>query len=268
MRRSRTVSCASAFLLAAACTFAGPATAPAASNRTGLDYVALGDSYSSGVGAGSYVPSDASCFRSRQAYPVLWAASHASSFSFTACNGAHTTDVLARQLGPLNGRTDLVSISVGGSDSGYARVMASCVLPGTGVCTSAVTRARTFIDGTLPADLDRLYSAIRRKAPAAHVVVLGYPHFYQLHGACRGGLHDTERSALNAAVDQLDRVIAERAAAHGFTFADVRRVFTGHEICSSSSWLRSVEWRNVVESYHPTAAGQALGYLPLFTSVA
>jgi lysophospholipase L1-like esterase len=268
MRRSRIASCASAFLLAAACTFAGPTTAPAASNSTTLDYVALGDSYSAGVGAGSYVTSDPSCFRSSRAYPVLWAAAHASSFSFNACNGARTTDVLAQQLGPLSRRTDLVSISVGGSDSGYARVMASCVLPGTGICTSAVTRANTLIDGTLPADLDRLYSAIRLKAPAAHVVVLGYPHFYQLHGACRGGLHDTERSALNAAVDHLNSVIASRAAAHGFTFADVRNVFTGHEICSSSPWLRSVQWLNLTESYHPTASGQALGYLPLLTRTA
>ncbi|MFI5977475.1 SGNH/GDSL hydrolase family protein [Streptomyces sp. NPDC051452] len=269
MRRSRIVSCASAFLVAvAASAFTGPATAPAAPRATALDYVALGDSYSAGVGAGDYVTSDAACFRSSRAYPVLWAATHASSFSFTACNGARTTDVLAEQLGPLDARTDLVSISVGGSDSGYGRVMATCVLPGTSACLSAVTRARSYMDGVLPANLDRLYSAIRAKAPGAHVVVLGYPHFYQVRGTCQGGLHSEERSALNAAVDHLNGVIAGRATAHGFTFADVRTVFTGHEICSSSPWLRSVEWLNLTESYHPTASGQALGYLPLLTSAA
>lgn len=253
----------SAFLLACACAFAGPVKAPAASAGAALDYVALGDSYSAGVGAGNYVGADRSCFRSNRAYPVLWAAAHASSFSFAACNGAQTDDVLEGQLGTLGPGTDLVTLSVGGSDSGYAAVMAICVLPGSGACLSAVARAHTYIDGTLPGNLDRLYTAIRGRAPAARVVVLGYPHFYQPHGTCQGGLHDAERAALNDAVDHLDRVIARQAAAHGFTFADPRRAFTGHEICSVSPWLRSVNWMNLTESYHPTASGQADGYLPL-----
>ena len=46
-------------------------------------YVALGDSYSSGLGAGSY--SGGSCKRSANAYAQLWANSHApSAFSFVA----------------------------------------------------------------------------------------------------------------------------------------------------------------------------------------
>lgn len=274
MSRSRIASYASSALLAAACTLAGPATAPAApsaeaKHSAALDYVALGDSYSAGVGAGGYFTSASDCLRSGRAYPALWAAAHVpASFSFTACNGARTNDVMASQLGPLSPRTDLVSITVGGSDSGFTSVMATCVLPGTKACLSAVTKARTFMDGTLPGNLDRLYSAIRGKAPAAHVVVLGYPHFYQLHGTCSGGLADTERSALNAAVDQLNRVIAQRAVDHGFTFTDPRAAFAGHEICSSTPWLHSVDWLDLTESYHPTAPGQSQGYLPLLTGAA
>jgi lysophospholipase L1-like esterase len=266
MRRFR--SCASALLLAAACILAGPATAPAASRAAALDYVALGDSYSAGVGAGNYLTSGADCLRSSRSYPALWAATHASSFSFTACNGAKTGDVLANQLGPLSARTSLVSLTVGGSDAGYAKVMATCVLPGTTACLSAIASARSYIDGTLPGNLDRLYSAIRSKAPAAHVVVLGYPHFYQLLGTCSGGLQDTERAALNAAIDRLNSVIAAGAAGHGFTFADARTIFTGHEICSTDPWLRSVDWFDLTESYHPTASGQSLGYLPLLSGAA
>ncbi|TVZ83148.1 SGNH/GDSL hydrolase family protein [Streptomyces sp. BK340] len=274
MRRSRIASCVSSALVAAACTLAGPATAPAApsagaTHSEALDYVALGDSYSAGVGAGSYFTSASDCLRSGRAYPVLWAAAHApSSFSFTACNGARTSDVLSSQLGPLTSRTDLVSITVGGSDSGFSGVMATCVLPGTEACFSAVAKARAFMGGTLPGSLDRLYSAIRSKAPAARVVVLGYPHLYQVHGTCSGGLADTERSVLNEAVDQLNGVIAERAVDHGFTFADPRAAFAGHEICSSTPWLHSVDWLDLTESYHPTAPGQSLGYLPLLTGAA
>ncbi|MGW4272187.1 SGNH/GDSL hydrolase family protein [Streptomyces seoulensis] len=265
MRSLRIQSWASALLLAGACTLAGPASAPAAPNRAALDYVALGDSYSAGVGAGDYLPGGASCLRSSRAYPALWAAAHASSFAFAACNGARTGDVLTKQLGALSGRTDLVSVTVGGSDASWARVMGICALPGTTACLNAIDTARAYVDRTLTGNLDRLYSAIRAKAPSARVVVLGYPHFYQLRGACARGLEDKERAALNAAIDHLDGVIARHATGHGFSFADARSAFEGHEICSAGPWLHSIEVLDLTESYHPNAAGQSLGYLPLLS---
>ncbi|AVH60704.1 MULTISPECIES: SGNH/GDSL hydrolase family protein [Streptomyces] len=270
MRHSRITACASSLLLAAACTFTGAATAQARPQTAAKGYVALGDSYAAGVGAGSYLASSGDCLRSRRAHPHLWAAAHApSSFSFTACNGARTTDVLARQLGPLNARTGLVSITVGGSDSGFSDVLTTCVLRSTSACLTATATARSFMDKTLPRDLDRLYTAIGNKAPAAHVVVLGYPHLYKLNGTCVAGLAEKARSALNNAVDHLNGVIAKRAADHGFTFADVRAAFTGHEICSAGpSWMRSVNWLAPTESYHPTDLGQSRGFLPVFTSAA
>ncbi|WNM36280.1 SGNH/GDSL hydrolase family protein [Streptomyces sp. Li-HN-5-11] len=266
MRQSRIASGGSSLLLAAACALAGPAATEAVPSTAATGYVALGDSYSAGVGAGDYLASGADCLRSGLAFPALWASAHApSSFSFTACDRARTSDVIAHQLGPLNPRTGLVTLTAGGSDAGFSHVMETCVLQGHDACLSAVARARSFMDGTLPGNLDRLYAAIRRKAPAARVVVLGYPRLYRLHGTCRGGLDEAERSALNGAVDLLDSVISARAADHEFRFADVRGAFTGHEICSASPWLHSVVWLDPPESYHPTAPGQSLGYLPLLT---
>ncbi|MFE9098128.1 SGNH/GDSL hydrolase family protein [Streptomyces sp. NPDC007264] len=269
MRQSRIAACMSSFLLAAACTVTGAASAQATPRTAATGYVALGDSYSSGVGTGSYLNSSAGCLRSARAYPALWAAAHApSSFSFTACNGARTSDVLAKQLGPLGTRTGLVSITVGGSDSGFGDVMTTCVLRGNTACQSVVAEARSYMDRTLPHDLDRLYTAIRSKAAAAHVVVLGYPRLYRLKGTCVAGLPEAARSAVNDAVDNLNSVIAKRAADHGFTFADVAPAFSGHEICSGSPWLRSVNWLAPVESYHPTVLGQSEGYLPVFSGTA
>ena len=268
MRQSRTAAGACSLLLAAACAFADPATAQVAPEAMAAGYVALGDSYSSGAGAGDYLPPDTRCKRSARAYPVLWAEAHQpSSFTFTACNGARTTDVLDGQLGSLGPRTGLVTVTAGGSDVGFSTAMTTCALGGTTRCLSAVTASRTTMDGALPANLDRLYSAIRNRAPAAHVVVLGYPHLYQLRGSCVLGLADTERAAVNDAVDHLNGVIAQRAADHGFTYADVRAAFTGHEICSRSPWLHSVDPLAITESYHPTAPGQSLGYLPALTRV-
>lgn len=265
MRRSRLTAYLTSLLLAVGLALTGAATAQASSTAAG-GYVALGDSYSSGVGAGSYISSSGSCDRSTKAYPYLWNAYNSpSSFAFNACSGATTDDVLATQLGSLNSTTGLVSITVGGNDAGFADVMTTCVLSDDSGCLSRINTARSYVASTLPGKLNTVYSAIRSKAPSARVVVIGYPRFYKLGTSCVG-LSETKRSAINDASDYMNSVIAQRAAAYGFVFGDVRTTFTGHEICSGSSWLHSVNWLNIGESYHPTAGGQSLGYLPVLSN--
>ncbi|MFD4030947.1 SGNH/GDSL hydrolase family protein [Streptomyces sp. NPDC058637] len=269
MKMSRLVAFSSSLLLGTVLALTGAGVANAEESVQAVDYVALGDSYSSGVGAGSYDSASGDCKRSTRAYPRLWAAANApASFAFTACSGARTGDVTAGQLGPLNSSTDLVSISIGGNDAGFADVMTTCVLQSEATCLSRIATARGYVDSTLPGKLDSVYSAISAKAPAARVVVLGYPRFYKLGGGCLAGLSEKERSAINGAADYLNAATAKRAADHGFTFGDVTSTFTGHEICSGSAWLHSVNWLNIGESYHPTAAGQSGGYLPVLNAKA
>ncbi|URM91909.1 SGNH/GDSL hydrolase family protein [Streptomyces sp. MRC013] len=269
MKASRRAVSASALLLGAALALTGAGAAQADFSTAAVDYVALGDSYSSGVGAGAYDSASGSCKRTPRAYPALWAAANApSSFAFTACSGSRTTDVTAGQLWPLNSGTDLVSVTVGGNDAGFADVMTTCVTQSEAVCIQRVNTARGYMDTTLPGRLDTVYRAIRGKAPSARVVVLGYPRFYKLGGSCIAGLTENERRAINEAADHLNATTAKRAADHGFAFGDVVPTFTGHEICSGSAWLHSVNWLNIGESYHPTAAGQSGGYLPVLRSAA
>jgi lysophospholipase L1-like esterase len=268
MRRFRFTAYATSLLLAAGAALTGAASAQASQEAVATGYVALGDSYSSGVGAGAYISSSGDCKRSTKAYPYLWAAANSpSSFSFTACSGARTSDVTAGQLGPLKSTTGLVSITVGGNDAGFADVMATCVSQSNSACLSRIDRAKAYIDSTLPGRLDSVYKAVRAKAPAARVAVLGYPRFYSSGRTCPG-LSKTKRSAINSASDHLNTAIAKRAADHGFAFGDVRSAFTGHELCSGSSWLHGVNWLNIRESYHPTASGQSGGYLPVFQNTA
>src|ERR1700722_18735626 len=104
-----------------------PPAAPAAAH-----YVALGDSCSSGVGAGD---TSGSCGRSPNAYPSLWAtANSVASFTFAACSGATTAGVISGQLSSLNATTTVVSITVGGNDAGFSAVMETCVLGSTSAC--------------------------------------------------------------------------------------------------------------------------------------
>ncbi|WP_045705336.1 SGNH/GDSL hydrolase family protein [Streptomyces rubellomurinus] len=240
--------------------------AASSASAAGANYVALGDSYSAGVGAGSYLSDSGSCKRSTNAYAYLWKNAHApSSFRFVACSGARTGDVLNNQISALSSSTTLVSITIGGNDAGFGDTMKTCVLSSDSDCLNAVNSGENYARNTLPGQLDRVYDAIHAKAPRAHVVVLGYPHLYKVGGSCIFGIGDTKRAAIDKAADTLDEVIAKRAADHGFAFGDVRGIFAGHEICgSSTAWLHSTTLP-VDESYHPKAAGQSGGYLPVFS---
>src|ERR1700761_7052148 len=124
-----------------------------------VNYVALGDSYSSGVGAGS---TSGSCGQSPNAYPALWAAaSPAASFTSAACSGATTADVISGQLSSLSASTTLVSITIGGNDAGFSSVLETCVLGSTSGCEKAVAAGERYVATTLPGRLDAVLGAIR-----------------------------------------------------------------------------------------------------------
>lgn len=230
-------------------------------------YVALGDSYSSGTGAGSY--SGGSCKRSANAYAQLWTNSHApSAFSFAACSGAVTADVLNSQVGSVTSDTALVTISIGGNDAGFSDVMITCNTSSDSTCVSRNNQAQDFARNTLPGRLNNVYSAIRGRAPSAQVIVVGYPRMYRLGGSCFFGLSDTKRAAINQSSDVLASVTAGRAAAFGFRFLDGRSAFSGHEVCAARPfWLHSVNWSQLDESYHPTVDGQNLGYFAALRAI-
>jgi lysophospholipase L1-like esterase len=259
---------------AAAVTLAVPAIAaltglPAASAGSSARYVALGDSYSSGVGAGSYHSSSGSCDRSANAYPEQWAASNApASFTSVACSGATTSDVLNSQVSALHSGTTLVSITIGGNDARFSSIMETCVLESDSRCLSAISGAESFVASQLPAKLDTTLKTIRADAPTARIIVLDYPEFYDLSKSSTCiGISTAKRTAIDQGADQLDGAISAAAARNGDTFTDVRSHFAGHEICDSGSWLHSVTLP-IDESYHPTAIGQQLGYLPAFSAAA
>ncbi|MGQ0840290.1 SGNH/GDSL hydrolase family protein [Actinokineospora sp.] len=224
-------------------------------------YVALGDSYSSGLGAGGSYGNSGACKRSTNAYAQLWANAKAPSvFSFVACSGAVTQDVLNNQVGAITADTALVTVSIGGNDAGFASVMTDCNLSSDATCVARNQTAQNFALTTLPGRLDNVYTQIRNRAPSAQVIVMGYPRIYKVGGSCFLGLSETKRAAINQSSDVLAGVISGRAAAFGFTFVDGRAAFSGHEICASGTrWINSVSFP-IENSYHPNGAGQNGGY--------
>jgi lysophospholipase L1-like esterase len=249
--------------LAAAPAVSGPAAAFAAPST---DYVALGDSYSSGTGTNAY-DIDAGCQRPSRSYPALWAAQQGTaSFTFAACAGATTGTVRGSQLGGLNARTDLVTITIGGNDANFVGTVLACRLGTDSAWFGALDSASAFIRTTLPARLDATYRDIRTRAPNARLVVLGYPHLYRT-GFCLFGISDARRTRINAVPDTLAAVTAQRVAAAGGTFLDERTAYSGHEVCSGSVWLNGTTLP-VTDSYHPNRSGYALAYLPLLRGTA
>jgi lysophospholipase L1-like esterase len=249
--------------IAAALSMTTPAQA-----ASSVRYVALGDSYSSGVGAGSYTSESGSCQRSTNAYPALWAAAKApASYVSVACSGATTSSVINTQLSALSSATTLVSITVGGNDAGFANIMTTCALYGTAQCVSAVQAAEDSARANLAGLLNNVYNGISSRAPSARVVVLSYPVFYQLGVTCIG-LSAESRTKINEGINLIDDITRGEAVRHRFTFADVRSAFIGHQLCSGDKWLHALNFADIGISYHPMATGQAGGYYPVFGSSA
>lgn len=241
-----------------------PATNPAIASATG--YVALGDSYSSGVGTRTYDAEGGGCHRSRWAYPALVAAQLGAALRFEACSGARTSDVLSSQLGSLSGSTDYVTISIGGNDAGFSTVITRCAAPWPVNCDGDITDAQTYIRNTLPGKLDRVYSAIRSRAPGARVAVVGYPRLFNGRD-CNAGtfFSSAEQARLNQTADLLAGTEGARATVFGFRFVDPRAAFSGHAVCDDAEWLNGLS-NPVIESFHPNLSGQASGYEPLVYS--
>jgi lysophospholipase L1-like esterase len=261
-RRSLFLGClvTSSLLTALAAT-----PASAASAYADTDYVALGDSYSSGVGAPGQV---GTCLRSPYGYPGQWAtANQPKSFTNLACSGAVTDDVRNTQVPQISSSADLISITIGGNDAGFAPTVLSCEFSSDAACATTVANAEAGISATLAAKLDATYAAIHAKAPGAQVVVLGYPLLFDTSSSSCGvgGMSLAKRRSLNGGAQVLDDLIEERALTAGFSWSDVRDEFAGHGICAATPYLNDLSILAPTNSFHPNRTGYTYGYLPALT---
>lgn len=255
--------------LAAVVAFAAAATITATGGAQAAadEYVAMGDSYASGVGTRDYDEGSGDCYRSPAAYGPAVADTIGAELTFVACSGAVVADVRNNQLDALGDATTHVTVQVGGNDAGFAPVITSCARPWPYTCWDDIDEANRIITDELPGRLDTLYGEIRAAAPNAAVAVVGYPKLFneqECNSIAR--ISPGEQAELNNTGDLLASTISTQAAAHGFDFVDVREAFTGHEVCSDDEWVNGVSYP-VLESYHPNKAGQADGYTPLVGGV-
>ena len=236
----------------------------APAHAAGPSYVALGDSYASGVGTRSYISDGTSCQRSTYAYPYLVAQQKGYTLNFKACSGATTSTVTNTQLSAVVSTTKYVTISVGGNDAGFSSVITECAQPGwMSNCDGAINTAQSFINNTLPGRLGTLYASIRSRAPDAVVVVTGYPRVF-MGEDCNAGtwFSPSEQTRLNQTADLLNAKLAAAASARGFKFANPTSRYVGHAVCDDVEWINGLSYP-ISESYHPNRLGQSSGYTPL-----
>ncbi len=178
---------------------ASSANAASTNSLVGAKYVALGDSYSAGLGLPPYsaTPSPG-CLQSTNGIAEQVAAKYQLALTDVSCSGATIANVLSTaqtvtgggsvpaQLDAVTPDTALVSLVIGGNDAGFSTVLPTCAAasangpllldPTAASCAAKYgSQLTAAIQGAVAPALDALLAAIHQKAPNATVVLLGYP---------------------------------------------------------------------------------------------
>jgi lysophospholipase L1-like esterase len=228
----RAIAVAGALVAGATACVPGRYVPPPAASAPGVDWVALGDSYSAGTGLG--LPG-VDCDRDGGAYPNVAAFTLAAqgrislrTFRSVACSGASTdaywngqgTPIgvrVAPQRAAVTGEADVVTLTLGGNDIGFVSKAVGCVLAQCGSDVWSVTPGGGLTWDALRQRLADVFGDVRRRmSPTGHLFVLTYPALFALDAAAcpAGPLTFTlaEQRAANALATRLGDTIAAAAA--------------------------------------------------------
>ena len=256
---------------------ASSAPTPSASYPRVARYVALGDSYSAGPGI-TAMDLAYGCARSNHNYPSLLAARlRPRTFVDVSCSGARTVDVshphtalggsrIPAQIRAVTRGTDLVTMTMGGNDLDlFATLTRVCprlaARDRTGApCTRALARNGTDLAEaatTISARVGAALQLVRRRAPKATVVLIGYLRQVPDRGTCRALPLATGDYALGRRISGLlDRGLARAAKTAGARFVDMYDASRGHDVCSSAPWVNgSTNVDGKAIPYHPFLVG-------------
>ncbi len=275
-----------------------------------INYAALGDSYSSGEGTASSMPSAANisptylgagqdgsvyasntpsdqCHRSPVAYSEDLATSNGWNLGFYACSGATTNNILTQkkngeppQINDLSGSTNLVTLTIGGNNAGFAGVIKSCIAQtikantenkitfGLAGADPNCVDNKHFIynESTVIANTEQAllatFSTIRAKVPNASIIVLDYPQLFPTHSAGQGCIQlipfltSPDQIEFNLLARMLDAFEHRAAYDAGVNFVDVQSDFLGHGACGATGAYINGITDPLVGSFHPNAKGQ------------
>ncbi|MDV7999643.1 SGNH/GDSL hydrolase family protein [Rhodococcus sp. IEGM 1408] len=271
--------------------YTGAGTGPA-------KYVALGDSYAAvgRVMPGSWGGGPVACVRTDDAYPTVVARElGVAAFVNASCAGAVTDDFWAPgrtgappQFEALDADTDLVSLTMGGNDVGFAAVIVACALrpnfaPGflpavdavsgglargfdaTTGCSDVIDRQAAEALETLDSRMDSVYGEIARRSPDARVVTVGYLSAIPDEQTVRNSpdcaplmaATEAERDKMRGFQGAINRLVRDSAERNGATVVIPDE--PGHSMCSPAEtrWVDLTGLPTASVPVHPTSAGHA-----------
>ncbi len=261
-------------LVAVTLSFGGGSAGAGQSVQTaprGERYVAMGDSFAAGPGIKPL--RSGGCARSEKNYASLLADElRTTEFSDVSCSAARTVDFAApqgtvnpAQYDALSTDTTLVTVgTIGGNDVGLVQLAMACVFRD---CTGTPGDAKhREIDALKPA-LVAVIREVRRRAPEADIVVVGYGTYVPTESCAAlvlaPGVELTAAEAryLQGVIDHLSDVWQEAAAAEQVTFADMREVPGAgrHTACAApeQQWIRALDTHDDGAQLHPSTLGMA-----------
>lgn len=244
--------------------------------------VSLGDSFSSGEGAGPFDAGTSQengngCDRSAKAWPRLLGVPKGNHF---ACSGATTADFYESKKDPVSQLENLrrvaarepiskVYVTIGGNDLGFGSIVGDCVVR---TCLSHLDSVELprLRDKVEPA-VAKALSETKIAAGGGQVILVGYPDLIPPPGSrfteC-GWLTDKEKPRVWKLESELDSTLAAAANAAGVSFISISKALKGHELCTGNSWVNPVAspsnavtldgWKPQKSNHqgHPNARGQ------------
>ncbi|HUA12493.1 MAG TPA: SGNH/GDSL hydrolase family protein [Solirubrobacteraceae bacterium] len=258
--------------LAGAAVAAACAAVPASAGAT--NYVAMGDSYTSGPGIEPYSPTNpAACGVSERSYPYLVAQALNLSLTDVSCGGAKTSDETESQLEgqppqdeALSASTEVVTLGMGGNDHNlFGTLVEGCTILDYYIKPSNKSPCKDnyegFVTKTFAEDKPEQEAALRHikeLAPNAKVFVIGYPEI--IDRPCPN-FPWYEKDALwfrNKVQKVGDKLIEEGAKANGAIFVNTFKPSEGHNACQEvgTRWIEPLFNSLTGVAVHPNALGQ------------
>lgn len=236
-----------------------------------VQYVAVGDSFTSGGPIGTLQAGSGTCRRSSSNYPSLVAKELGYALVDVSCGGATTQHVLAGsravptpQVAAVNDETEVVTVSVGGNDLRIVvDVLFTCFRisrPNAvgAPCRDAAGQAMAQKVSEMKRRVGNVLDEVRKRAPDARILVVTYPGLMPSNRTCASTPFAAQDVSWFAGVEgTIARAMADAAEDRDIDVVDTFGLSRGHDVCSSEAWVNGARPKpDDGLLYHPNAAGE------------